>query len=363
MYIYCLLFILLAIIAVEYEFKTVKNIDFILAVIGIFLTLFVGFRNVSVSRDYLPYLNTFNYIVHGGSTIQGALLPLYEPGFVFIVKVCYNIFHDNAPLAIMLVFAALSIGIKFFAFRKLAFNPFIVLLLYYSHYFFIEEMTQLRNGLACSFFFLAIYFYLKNDKIKVFTCILFAILFHNSAILYLLLFLIRKDQLNPWLYGTIFLGAIVLGLIRLPLLSFVLPNVDLALISTKLTTYADTADTSMYDKIRFFNVLNTCNVLLTAYIFFYAIKYKIQDTRLILFLKCNIISIFVYGLLIDIPSMATRTTELFGAVFPLLFAYLVTLPPFKKWNIQILIGVACIYFYINLFYGDLMNPYEIIRLK
>ncbi len=363
MYIYCLLFILLAIIAVEYEFKTVKNIDLILAVIGIFLILFVGFRNVSVSRDYLPYLDTFNYIVHGGSTAQPTLLPLFEPGFVFIVKVCYAFFHDNAPMAIMLVFATLSISIKFFAFRKLAFNPLIVLLLYYSHYFFIEEMTQIRNGLACSFFFLAIYFYLKNDKIKVLACILFALLFHNSAIFYFLLFLIRKDQLNPWLYGAIFLGAIILGLIRLPLLSFVLPNVDLALISTKLTTYADTADASIYDKIRFFNVLNICNILLTAYIFFYCVKNKIKDANLFLFLKCNIISIFVYGLLIDIPSMATRATELFGAVFPLLFAYTVKLPPFKKWNILFLIGIACIYFYINLFYGKLLNPYELIRIK
>jgi hypothetical protein len=363
MYIYCLLFILLAIIAVEYEFKTVKNVDFILATIGIFLTLFVGFRDVSVSRDYLPYLNSFNYILHRGNTEETALLPLFELGFVFIVKVCYSFFHDNGPLAIMLVFATLSISIKFFAFRKLAFNPLLVLLLYYSQYFFIEEMTQIRNGLACSFFFLAIYFYLKNAKIKVFACILFAMLFHNSAILYLLLFLIRKDKLNAWLYGTIFLGAIVLGLIKLPLLSFVLPNVDLTLISTKLTTYADTADASFYEKIRFFNVLNTCNVIMTAYIFFYCVKNKIKDANLFLFLKCNIISIFVYGLLIDVPSMATRVTELFGAVFPLLFAYSIKLPPFKKWNILFLIGIASIYFYINLFYGKLLNPYELIRIR
>ncbi len=363
MYIYCLLFILLAIIAIEYEFKTVKKVDFALAVIGIYLTLFAGLRGISVSRDYLPYLNSFNYIVHSNDTQNSALLPIIEPGFVFIVKICYLFFNDNAPAAIMLIFAALSISIKFFTFRKLAFNPFIVLLLYYSHYFFIQEMTQIRNGLACSFFFLAIYFHLKNDKIKIFACILFATLFHNSAILYLLLFFIRKDKLNALLYGAIFLGAILLGLIRLPLLSFILPNVDLALISTKLTTYADTADTPVYDKIRFFNVLNSCNVILTAYIFFYCVRNEIKDARLFLFLKCNIISIFIYGLLIDIPSIAARSTELLGAVFPLLFAYAVKLPPFKRWNILFLIGIASVYFYINLFYGNLVNPYELIRIK
>lgn len=353
---------MLAIIAVEYEFKTIKNVDFLLAVIGIFLVLFVGFRDVSVSRDYLPYLNSFNYIEHG-NTGQGAILPLFEPGFVFIVKVCYYFFYDNASLAIMLVFAALSVSIKLVAFRKLAFNPFLVLLLYYSHYFFVQEMTQIRNGLACSFFFISIYYYLKDQKIKAFIGILFAILFHNSAIFYLLLFFLRKDKLNPWLYGSFFLGAIVLGLIKLPLLSYVLPNIDLAFISTKLTSYAETADSVVYEKIRFFNVLNTCNVFLTGYIFFYCIKNKIKDSSLIIFLKCNIISIFVYGLLIDVPSIATRVTELFGVVFPLLFAYILKLPPLKKWNIIFLIGIAAIFLYINLFYGDLLQPYQIIRIK
>ena len=363
MYIYCLIFILLAIIAVEYEFKKVNNIDFTLAVIGLFLILFVGFRGVHVSRDYLPYLNSFNYILHDDGTQKTTFLPLFEPGFVFIVKICYNFFTDNAPLAIMLVFAALSIGIKFFVFRKIAFNPLIVLLLYYSHYFLIQEMTQIRNGLACSFFFLAIYFHLKDEKIKVFASIILAMLFHNSAIFYLLIFFIRKDKLNAWLYGSIFLGAIAFGLIKLPLLSFVLPNVDIALISTKLTTYANTADSPLFEGIRFFNVLNSLNIIVTAYIFFYCVKNKIKDTNLVLFLKCNIISIFVYGLLIDVPSMATRVTELFGAVFPLLYAYSLKMPPFKKWNIVFLIGIASIYFYINLFYGKLLNPYEVIRIK
>jgi len=363
MYIYCLLFILLAIIAIEYEFKAIKNVDFVLVVVGIFLTLFAGLRGMSVSRDYLPYLNSFNFIVHSNNTQSPALLPLFEPGFVFIVKICYRFFNDNAPAAIMLIFAALSISIKFFTFRKLAFNPFVVLLLYYSHYFFIQEMTQVRNGLACSFFFLAVYYYLKNDRIKVLACILFAILFHNSAILYLLLFFIGKNKLNPWLYGSLFLGAIILGIIRLPILSFVMPHVNLALISTKLTTYAETADSSIYEKIRFFNVLNTVNVLVTAGVFLYFVKYKIKDSSLFLFLKCNIISIFAYGLLIDIPSIAARIMELFGAMFPLLFAYILKMPPFKKWNILLLVGIASVYFYINLFYGDLLNPYELIRVN
>ncbi len=363
MFIYCLIFILLAIIAVEYEFKNVNNIDFILAVIGILLIVFVGFRGVYVSRDYFAYINSFNYIINNHGNQNTTLLPLYEPGFSLIVKACYKFFTDNASLAIMLFFAVSSISIKFFVFRRIAFNPFIVLLLYYSHYFLIQEMTQVRNGLACSFFFLAIYYYLKDKKAMVFISIVLAMMFHNSAVFYFLIFFIKKDKLNAWLYGSIFFAAIILGLIKLPLLSFVLPNIDISLISTRLATYATIVDAPFIEKIRFFNVLTTLNVIVTAYIFFYCVKNKINDNHLTLFLKCNIISIFVYGLLIDVPSMATRVTELFGAIFPLLYAYSLKMPPFKKWNIIFLIGIASIYFYINLFYGKLLTPYEIIRVK
>lgn len=363
MYIYCVIFIILAVLAIEYEIKAIKRIDFILAIIGVLLTLFVGLRDISVSRDYLPYLGTFNYILHTDGFGNNTLLPLFEPGFVFIVKISYYIFPENGNVAVMLLFASLSIGIKFFVFRKLAFNPFLVLLLYYSHFFLIQEMTQIRNGLACSFFFLALYYYLKNEKFKVLGCIILAILFHNSAIVYFLLFFVRKDKLNPGFYGAIFIGAIIAGLVRLTLIPYLLPDLNVADISTKLTTYVEDANSLFITKIRFFNVLNIVNVFLTGYIFFYCVKFKVKDPKLILFLKCNIISIFMYGLLINVPSMAARVTELYNSVFPFLFVYILKMPPFGKWNIMIVVGVALLYFGINLFYGHLLQPYEIIHIK
>lgn len=316
MYIYCIIFILFAVLAVEYELKTISHINFILAVLALSLSLFIGLRGVSVSRDYGPYLESFKVIMHNGGNDGSGILPLFEPGFIFIVVVCHKLFDSNPAIAVMLVFAVLSISMKFFAFKKLSFNPFLVLLLYYCHFFFIEEMTQIRNGMACSLFFFAIYYHLNDQKVKSAIFILLAMLFHNSAVLYLLLLFFKKDSFNIYLYGGLFVSAILLGLIKIPILSFVLPNVDLNLISNKLTTYADYAEKGYYEQVRFFNVLNTCNVLMTGYILFYCIRYKIRDTYLLMFLKCNIVSIFIYGLLIDIPSIATRFTELFGAVFP-----------------------------------------------
>jgi hypothetical protein len=103
--------------------------------------------------------------------------------------------------------------------------------------------------------------------------------------------------------------------------------------------------------------------LLTASILFLYIKNKIEDKRLVVFLKINILSIFIYGLLIDVPSLASRSSELFGAVSPLLFTYGTRFFPFGKFNIFFLILIAAAYFYINIIYGKLLNPYDIIQFK
>ncbi len=363
MYIYCIIFIILAVLAVEYEFKGIKNVNFLLAIIAIFLSFFIGLRDVSVSRDYEPYLETFNVVIHGGSNDGLGFMPLFEPGFSFIVIACYKLFDSNQAIAVMLIFGTISIGLKIFVFRKISFNPLLVLFLYYSHFFFIQEMTQIRYCMACSLFFVGLYYYLNDKKVLALFFILLTILFHNSAIIFPVLFLLNKDKLNKWFFGGMLVVAVILGLAKIPLLSLIVPNVDLNLVSNKLTTYADYAEKGYYQEVRFFNVPNTMNVLLTTYILFIYIKNKIEDSRLVLFLKINILSIFIFGLLIDVPSIATRTSEIFGSTGPLLFAYGSRLFPFGKFNIFILILFGAAYFYIDLFYGKLLNPYQIIEFR
>lgn len=362
MLIYCFIFLVLAVLAVEYEINPLPQTRFILIVITLLLSLFAGLRGVDVSRDYEPYLGSFNSILHGGANSGLGILPLFEPGFVWIVKACFWMFSRNGAPAVMLAFAFLSMVPKTLAIKRLSFNPFLVLLLYYCHFFFFQEMTQIRNGMACSLFFLALLSHLRSRHVETLLYIGIALLFHNSAILYLILFLIGTRRPNYGLYGGILLGAIVLGILKLPILSS-LVGFDLNLLSNKLTTYVDLADKGYMEEIRFFNVLNTLNVLMTAYLLGYAIYYKITEARFQLLLKCNIVGIFMYGLLIDVPSMAARFSELFGAAFPFLFAYGARYLPFKKFNTWSVILLAVIFFYINLFYGKLINPYSIYQFR
>lgn len=360
MLIYCLIFVVLAILAVEYEIAPFPRTNFLLIVISVLLVLFTGLRGIPVSRDYLPYLGSFSAIIHGNADGGSGILPLFEPLFVLIVLIAYRISEVNGAPFVMLSFAAITIPTKTAAVKRLSINPFLVFFLYYVHYFFVQEMTQIRNGMACSLFFWAMYYHLNRKTFKVIVFIILAFLFHNSAILYFLLLLVNTKKLNGYLYAALLVGAIILGLIKVPFMTM-LTGLDLNAISNKLTTYVDIADKGLFDKIRFFNVLNTINVLITGYILGYCMWYKINDPKVNLFLKCNIISLFTYGLLMDIPSMAARFAELFGVAFPFLLAYGVQFFPFKKLNIFFIIGIGAVYLYINIFYGKLVNPYELIR--
>jgi hypothetical protein len=361
MYIYCILFILLVFFSVENELRPIKHTNFYLISICTILILFAGFRGISVSRDYVPYLGSFNAVMHDGNSGGAGFLPLFEPGFLLIVKCSFYLFENNGPLTVMIIFAFLSIVIKTLTFKKLAINPFLVLLLYYVHFFLLQEMTQIRNGLACSFLYVAIISHLQNKARITFFWIFLASLFHISSLFYLLLLFLKKDTLNAYIYVGLLIAAIVFGLLKLPLLSSI-AGFDLNLISNKLTTYAELADKGFSSNTRFFNVLNTLNVIITFAILFYYLKLNQKPPALTIFLKCNIISIFCYGLLINVPSIASRVAELFGAVSPFLYCYLIKLIPNKKVGLIVLITIALMFFYINLFYGKLLGEYTIMPI-
>jgi hypothetical protein len=356
MAVYVIIFILLALLAIDFELNTFRYKSDVLMIIFVLLTFFVGFRSELVDRDYVSYLTNFYVITHYEDYGGTGVLPIFEPGFVLIVKLCNYVFLNNYVVAVMTVFAFLSLGLKFFVIKKLSYNPFLVILLYFSYFFIYQEMTQIRNGLACSLFFVAVMFYLENKKHLTILCILLAIAFHQSAILYFFIFLLDTKSFNKYKYVSLFLAGVLLGIIRLPIVGL-LSSVDLGEVSNKLATYKQLTEVGFVDDVNFLNVINLFSLAITAYLIFCVIKQKLQDTRLILFLKFNIISIFIFGFLVDFSSIAFRITELFWVFFIFLFAYLSKLLPFKSFNIYFVVGVAAIYFYINIFHVKLLQPY------
>jgi EpsG family len=360
MLVYVVYFIFLAVLAIQYEFTPFHN-KYLLIAIVVLLAFLAGFQDTSVSRDYGQYQYLFDsmYEITDHNLF---FLVTFEPGFVAIVLFFREIFTVNYAVAIMLFYAITSVSLKVYTINRLSINPYLTLLFYFSYFFLIHEMTQIRIALASGIFLISLIPYLKGKKGTFALLILLAGCFHYSAFFYLLLLFFNTRSLNRWVYLGVLVVSLALGFIKLPVLNL-LGNIDIMNVSGKLYNYVEISKNGTVT-INVFNSLNLLNILCCFYILFAVNdEHLISDKKLILFLKCNILSIFLLMLLAGAPAFSLRFNELFSLTQIFLYTWLLKYLPAKKYNVFILVAVAGLIFYVTQFYGDLLGPYKIISIN
>lgn len=356
MLIYIILFVLLAVIAVEYDLAPFND-KYLSVFIIVVLGLFAGLRGENVTRDYINYQIIFDFIYDLTSANDGSFLPVFEPGFVGLVIVFRRLFDVNYVLAVMVFYGLITLALKVFFIRRLSPFPYLAILFYFSYYFFLHEMTQIRIGFASAIFFGSLVFYLKDQRGKFILLVILATFFHYSALLYLLLLLFNPKCLNKYVYIFIIGISLILAVLKIPLLNF-LGAIDLGDVSGKLSNYGEMVESGSVENIRFFNSLMILNIAICLY-FLFAIPKRllIEDKLIALCLKCSVLSVFFLAALSGVPSVAFRFSELFGVAYIFLYASLVKYLPFGKFNILVTILIAGLIFYTIVFHTDLVKPY------
>lgn len=360
MIIYIAIFLVILVLAVEYNLDTFK-VQYGLVPLIILLAFLAGFRSPNVSKDYEEYKRIFDFIFELKSiSVSDTILPLFEPIFSLIVNFFKSTFPINYALAIMLFFAIFSVTLKLVSFNSLTTNPFLAILFYYCIYFFLHEMAQIRFGLASGIVFFGLTFFFSERKNIFILSVLIASLIHYSALSFLVIFLFQ-GKFNKYFFGIMLIAAVLLGFIQTPL-TFLLNKIDLAFITPRVSNYIDIVEEGRAQAINVFNTINLINIAICSFFIIYIPKKQIDtDKKLSIFLKCGILSIFLLSFFASIPSVAFRISEIFSIMFIFLYVYLNQYLPFKKNNIFICISLACIIFYITVFHGDLVNPYELIK--
>ena len=264
----------------------------------------------------------------------------------------------------MLFFAITSVSMKIFVIDQYSINPYLVILLYFSHYFVIHEMTQIRIGFASAIFLVSLIFYFKNNYKAYVGMILLATMFHYSALGYLVLLFFNKTSFNVYFYSALIILAVILGFLRLPLFNFaggLLSGFDN---NGKIDAYSTLMEFNLVDDVKVFNFINLAKIVCTLYLMFLIPKAQLlKDSRLVFFLKCNILSIFTLSLFSGIPLIAFRISDLYGVISMFNFAYLAKYLPFSKYNIWIVVLIAGLLFYSNAIHSGLLNSYKIIDIK
>ncbi len=273
---------------------------------ALILILIAGLRPIGLDRDSITYAN----IIQSYKDIN--LLAL-EPAF-WVIKWFNDIFFNGNVRTFLLIYAILGVSIKFLAIKRLSKLPWLSAGVYLSSYFILDEMTQIRAGVATGFFLLSIPDIYNRNFTKFILKALLAFSFHYSAILMFPLYFLHPKKLNIAYFLVPIVGLISAYFDLSKTLLSSLANLAPNFLAYKINTYLTLLELGEHSEINIVNFYYSSLLLLTYFGFFLYIKIKIKNDYDILFLKILALSLFSFYFFSDIPVFAFRVSEFLNTI-------------------------------------------------
>jgi hypothetical protein len=303
----------------------------------ILLILTSAFRG-DVDRDYGGYIDmlqrTYTFVV--------------EPTFVFFSKIINN-FLGGKYIFIFIFYALLGVSIKMYAIKKLTNLKFFSLLIYFCGFFILQEMTQIRVGVAAGFMLISIIFLEKRNLSFFLLSSLFAFLFHYSAIIIFPLWFIYKIN-KPILFLLIpvsyFVYFIDINLIY---------NLPIPGVNDKISMYQIIADEKVeVVKTNVFNYILLLNIIL-YYIFLSNYNLlKNKNKYFPILIRIYLISISTYILFAKMPIFSTRVSEIYGVVQIIIIPFLFYIFKMKLIPKALIVIISSVFIYTAIIYSKLI---------
>jgi len=271
---------------------------------GIFLFLIAVFGSRH-SVDYENYLKMFNII-------DELTIHSIEPSFIFITNLIKFLF-DNA-LFLFVVYALLGVFLTCKAIKNLSEFWFLSLLIYLSHFFLLQEMTQIRVGVACGFMLLAIKPVYERDFKRFLCYTLLAVLFHYSAILFFFLWFLPVHNISRKFYALLIPAAYLLYSFGISFVSLAeLVSSPIPILKDRILSYR----IYMEQENLPINVFNVVQLIRCAFVFLLLWKYPLlkQHNKYVpILLQLYVLSVVALVVFADLPIFAFRISELIGVV-------------------------------------------------
>lgn len=214
-----------------------KYLFFIITFTAI-ITYIIATRDQSIP-DTEPYINGYLY----NADIFDFKSSPFEKGYTVLMRTSKLIFGDNYdlffaifPVANILILlkscnyisSAITNQTKYIEYKE-AFNPLVLLLIYFSYYGIYHNAIVLRAGISTSLVFLSLAVFLKSDKFQFKSLLIFIIasLFHSSALVCVPMFWIAKTKKFMRVNARVtFLLIIMCIYLISPLLNFIMEPIN-----------------------------------------------------------------------------------------------------------------------------------------
>lgn len=313
-----LLFAILLFIAVLafFEDEEIQSRGWLLLALATVLTLFVAFRPEGIDNDYNAYVGYFK-------SPTGVAASLTEPTFKLINSLAR--FFD-ASILLFAIYAFLAVPLKIYAIKRLSPYWYLSILLWFTHLFIIQEMTQIRVAVASGIFLFALPYLGDGKKLKFTLCLVVAILFHYSALALLPLIVFGNKELSR-LFRCV--------LIAVPILIYAFPFagmdmlklIPIPFIQQKLQMYEELMvyEGGVWADINIYNAMALVR-LFAYYVLIWKYDYlKDKYPYMPILLKVFCYSICMYVGLSFLPPIAMRIEELIAIIDCILFPLLAVL--------------------------------------
>ena len=317
----------------EQEYVKYRTGIDIYALFLILFTIFIGFRQSGY--DYYGYYFVYNQVNMFSEFADGNFIEL---GFQWLCKMS----PSYSILILIVAFISLSLTISFFF--RISRLPLFSLLVFFTTIMFPMYMGQIRQAIAISIVFWSIYFYSIGKRNYAMFGVLFATLFHISALLALLMFFVNDKQLSVKKY----LGLLILS----SLVGTAMINYAEAFLNLLPKSFALAKITHYYESQDSYLGLNMTILLRIATFFLLFYLRPKGDSRYIVLMNLYFVSILIYLNFGFISQIAGRGCLYFSALECVMIPNMIRQSYSNKYfycMLSVLFVLISLYRYVNFF--------------
>ncbi len=330
-----------------------ENILFVVS--GVLLIALAALRGNGVDRDYNAYVVWIEsvqpvtyYFSHPAELFQK------DPAFVAIASLV-NTFFKGGTILVFAIMAALGVSLKLAAVKRISPYILICVIAYYSNYYLVQEMTQIRAGVASGFILMSISEIYRRNPVMYSVYMLCAAAFHYSALVFVPLYFINPHTLNVKLYGIIIIISFLICAFKIDIIPVFNIFGDNPL-TERFIYYKSIFQNGFATRFKPLNMFLMARLGFCAFLLSKWQHLKTMDRYSALIIKIYLISIVVYLIFPTQPVFAVRFRDLIGVVEIFILTYVMYLINEK----YALTGIAVVSFFmlsVLLFRHHLINPY------
>lgn len=280
---------------------------------SLILILFVANRLGLNTSDTSAYIEFYNDI----QDFESGLIR-FEPGFTLIALSLRSFFENSSVF--LLAVAFIGVGLKLIAIRNYSNYYYLSLIVYLSKYILLQDMIQVRAGVASAIFLCSIKYLYNRSAIKYIAAITVAAMFHYSALIYFAFYFIsdRRIKINSLIaYFALLLLFEKMFNLKWLFFAFGAEYFDKVFIYMQELESGKAYETSVMSNelILYFMVI----------VVLYKNRRKLIaiDLHFGIWLKSLITSLFLLLFFVDFPVVALRFSELFGVSSIFIFPFLI----------------------------------------